>query len=71
MGEAVLSAAEVETLSRGNMHTNPVAKGIYDKRNARDFKVQAVKLFVHKLLPATLRAAHAKEQEARAPIQTE
>ena len=53
MAQATLTAGEVETLSRGNMHTDTVAKSVYDKRNAREFKAQAVQLFITKVLPAT------------------
>jgi hypothetical protein len=67
MGEAILSAAEVETLTRGNMHIDAVAKETYDIRNAKAFKTQAVKIFVNKLLPAALRTAKRKEQLSVTP----
>ena len=64
MGQAILSASEVETLSRGNMHTDPVAKEKYDIRNSRYFKAQAVKLFVNKVIPAALVAAKRNDKLA-------
>ncbi len=50
-----LTPGDVLTLSRGNMHTDTVAAGIYDKRSARNEKVMAIKVYRDRLLPALSR----------------
>ncbi len=52
-----LSAGDVQVLTRGNMHTDPVAKSHYDKRSARLEKADATTVYIEKVLPASRKAA--------------
>ncbi len=47
-----LSPADVAILSRGQMHTDQVAQAIYDKRDSRANKVNAILVYKQKILPA-------------------